>query len=391
MKQKHLTFDDRLMIEDLLRKKYNFTDISKILNKHRTTISKEVILHKTNKSYTTNNNVCKNLLKPPYVCNSCNIKHLCKYNKSYYHAKDADNEYYNNLKKSREGIKISKQEIYEIDNIISPLIKYNKQTVNHVYINHPDLLYFSKPTFYSYINRGLFSCRNIDLPRKVRYKVNKNNYKRRSRIESAIRIGRRYNDFLNYISSHPHASIVEMDTVEGNKGGSVFLTLLFRNCNLMLIYPMIMQSPKYVTRIFNNIKNTLGSSLYSKIFEVILTDNGKEFYDPISIELDNKNGEILSQIFYCDPGASFQKGSIEKNHEFIRYILPKGTSFNNLSIEDCYKISSHINSLCRDSLNKKSPYQTFDFLYGKDILDKLNISYIHPDNVNLSPNLISKK
>ena len=392
MKNKHLTYDDRVLIEDLLRKEYNFTDISKVLKKHRTTISKEVILHKTNKTGKISNKyICDKLLKPPYVCNSCNHKHLCKLNKSYYYAKTAEEEYLNLLKESREGIKLSKSEIYEIDNIISPLIKYNKQSINHVYINHPDLLYFSKPTFYSYINRGLFSCRNIDLPRKMRLKVNKNNYKRRSRIESAVRIGRRYNDFLNYLSTHPNCSIVEMDTVEGVKGGDVFLTIFFRNSNLMLIYKMALQSPKYVANIFNNIKQSLGIDTFKKLFEVILTDNGKEFYNPISIELDNKTGEILTQVYYCDPAASFQKGSIEKNHEFIRYILPKGTSFNHLTQDDCYLISSHINSLCRDSLNKKSPYQTFEFLYGKDILDKFNIHYIEPDNVNLSPNLISKK
>ena len=390
MKNKHLSYDERVLIEELLRNGYNFTDISRVLKKHRTTISKEIINHKTIKKGSKNNS-CEKLNKPPYVCNSCNIKHLCKYTKSYYYAKNADDEYLLLLKEAREGIKLSKNEIYEIDRIISPLIKNNKQSINHVYINHPDLLYFSKPTFYSYINRGLFSCRNIDLPRKVRLKVNKNNYKRRSRIESAIRIGRRYSDFLEYITKHPYASIVEMDTVEGNKGGNVFLTLLFRNSNLMLIYPMIMQSPKYVNQVFENIKSILGIELYSKLFEVILTDNGKDFYSPISIELDNKTGEILSHVFFCDPSASFQKGAIEKNHEFIRYILPKGTSFNKLNINDCNLIASHINSLCRESLNKKSPYQIFEALYGKDILDKLNIIYIEPDDVNLSTNLITKK
>lgn len=390
MKNKHLSYDERVLIEELLRNEYNFTDISKVLKKHRTTISKEIINHKTIKAGSKNSS-CEKLNKPPYVCNSCNIKHLCKYTKSYYYAKNADDEYLLLLREAREGIKLSKNEIYEIDRIISPLIKNNKQSINHVYINHPDLLYFSKPTFYSYINRGLFSCRNIDLPRKVRLKVNKNNYKRRSRIESAIRIGRRYSDFLEYITKHPYASIVEMDTVEGNKGGTVFLTLLFRNSNLMLIYPMIMQSPKYVNQVFESIKSILGIELYSKLFEVILTDNGKEFYSPISIELDNKTGEILSHVFFCDPSASFQKGAIEKNHEFIRYILPKGTSFNKLNIYDCNLIASHINSLCRESLNKKSPYQIFEALYGKDILDKLNITYIKPDDVNLSTNLITKK
>lgn len=105
-----------------------------------------------------------------------------------------------------------------------------------MFINNPDLLYFSKPTFYSYVNLNLFSFRNIDLARRGKYKPRKEDKKRRTRKKSIIRIGRTHNDFNDYMAVHPNASIVEMDTVEGIKGGKVFLTLLFRNYNFMLIF-----------------------------------------------------------------------------------------------------------------------------------------------------------
>lgn len=63
---------------------------------------------------------------------------------------------------------------------------------------------------------------------------------------------------------------------------------------------------------------------------------------------------------------SCQKGMIEKNHEFIRYILPKGSSFENIYQEDCYLIMNKINSLCRDSLNGKLSYEAMLFLYFKE-------------------------
>lgn len=419
MKQKHLTLEEREFIEDKLKENWNFTQIGKELNKHRTTISKEILNHRFLKeavqynSYFANciytetcenagSKVCKRtcskfiekecslLNKPPYVCNSCPKKSHCRFSKYYYRAKDANKEYNDFKSESRIGIRLSQEEIYNINNVITPLIKDQHQSINHVFINNPDLLYFSKPTFYSYINLNLFSFRNIDLARKVKYKPRKDDEKRRTRTESIIRIGRTYNDFNDYMSIHPNASIVEMDTVEGIKGGKVFLTLLFRNYNFMLIFLMDSKAMDEVEKVFIKIKKRIGIDIFKKIFEVILTDNGSEFFNPISIETDYNTDEVLSHIFYCDPYYSYQKGSIEKNHEYIRYILPKKTSFNNLTQEDCDLMASHINSTSRIILNNKTPYESIQTLITEEIINKLNIKFINPDQVDLSPNLLKK-
>lgn len=96
-------------------------------------------------------------------------------------------------------------------------------------------------------------------------------------------------------------------------------------------------------------------------------------------------------IFYCDSYCSYQKGSIEKNHEYIRYILPKKSSFNHLTQEDCDLIASHINSTSRIILNNKTPYEAVQTLMSIDTINKLNIKFIKPNEVNLSPNLLSMK
>ena len=62
-------------------------------------------------------------------------------------------------------------------------------------------------------------------------------------------------------------------------------------------------------------------SLYRKLFQVLVTI---EFSLLDEIEVDSK-GELISRVFFCDPYSSSQKGACEKNHEFIRYILPKGS------------------------------------------------------------------
>lgn len=420
MKQKHLTLEEREIIEDMLKNNFNFTEIGKVIGKHRTTISKEILNHRFEKEaiqYGTTfanctninncqfagckscNKSCKNFIerkceildKAPYVCNGCKKKSHCKFSKFYYRAKDADAEYKDFRTESRIGIRISQEEIYEINNIITPLIRDKHQSINHVFINHPDLLYFSKPTFYSYVNSNLFSFRNIDLARKVSYKPRKNDEKRRTRTESIIRIGRTYKDFLDYLTLNPYASIVEMDTVEGIKGGKVLLTLLFRNYNFMLIFLMENKTMECVEKVFINIRKIIGNKEFKRLFEVILTDNGSEFFNPISIEADYKTGEVLVNVFYCDPSASYQKGSIEKNHEYIRYVIPKGNSFNHLIQEDCNLLASHINSTSRIILNNKTPYETITTLMSEELITKFNIKSIQPDEVNLSSNLLKRR
>lgn len=230
------------------------------------------------------------------------------------------------LIKERSHIKVTKDNIVAINEIVSPLMTHKHHSVNQVYIEHPEILPFSKSTFYKYIDLGILNVRNIDLPRKVKFRVKKEYDYTREKTDPKIKIGRFYTDFKDYIEYNPNTSIVEMDTVigtSGGKGGKCFLTLLFRQFNFMLIYLLPYKQSKYVTEIFQNLKANLGNNEFKRLFKVILTDNGTEFSDPESIEIDFNTGEKLVSLFYCDPNCSWQKGSIEKNHEYIRYILPK--------------------------------------------------------------------
>ena len=270
---------------------------------------------------------------------------------------------------------------------------YKNHSVNQVFVSHKELLPFSKTTFYKYIDLGILNVRNIDLQRKVRFKVKKEYDYNRVKHDSNIKNGRFYSDFKDYIEFHPDAYIVEMDTVigtSGGKGGKCMLTLLFRKFNFMLIYLLPYKKSVYVTETFNNIKKILGIDEFKRIFEVILTDNGTEFYDPESIEIDLNTGEKVCSLFYCDPNCSWQKGSIEKNHEYIRYILPKGTSFADLSQDDCYLIASNINSVPRLSLNNNSPYDIALLFLGEQTINKLNIKKIDYDDIDLSIRLLKK-
>ena len=393
-KYKHLSFEDRCVIEEFLNNNYNFTQIGNRIGKDRTTISHEVKKHRFLRTTNHCNNIpCCFESTPPYVCNGCSKFNHCKRIRYSYSHDIAYNEYKQTLIKQRSHIKLTKEEIVSINDIISPLMIHKHHSVNHVFISHPDILPFSKSTFYKYIDLGILNVRNIDLPRRVKYKIKKEYDYSREKTNPKIKIGRFYSDFRDYIEHNQNASIVEMDTVigtSGGKGGKCMLTLLFRQFNFMLIYLLPYKKSIYVTEVFNNIKKKLGTDEFKRLFEVILTDNGTEFSDPESIEFDFNTGEKLINLFYCDPNCSWQKGSIEKNHEYIRYILPKGTSFAGLSQNDCDLIASHINSVPRLSLNNFSPFDSAYLFIGKSNINKFNIKKIDNDDINLSIRLLKK-
>jgi len=422
---KHLTLDERNFIEQELAKNTSFKEIARYLGKDPTTISKEIRKHRIRKegqSIHVNFNHCakkfnchrKNLCNPrctkecrhcnhcnnvcsdfvdgtcfrltraPYVCNGCTEKYGCRLTKYYYRALPSFNKYKTLLSESRQGINMTELELSNLDKIVSPLVKKG-QSLSHIYKTHD--IPCTRATLYNYLSKNCFSVGPIDLPRKVRMKKRKQ--KKTEAKATTARTNRTYEDFQEYIELHPELPIVEMDTVEGIKGGRVLLTFLFRSSRLMLAFLLYEKTQKEVLRVFNILEYKLGNELFEKTFPIILTDNGTEFGNPLSLEF-NPEGIGRTRIFYCNPRASYQKGMIEKNHEFIRYVLPKGTSFDNLLQTDINLMINHINSLGRASLNWSSPYEVAKVLMGKDVLKKLNLSKIATDEIQLNTKLLKK-
>ena len=394
----HLSYEDRKNIEDGLNENKSINQISKEINRNHSTILREIDRNKKYSEPSSWNNYkinhpdlnlsCERLKHSPHVCNGCKSRSGCRKIRWTYYAREAQRAYDELIKSCRQGINLTPEEVHTINEVITPLIKKG-QTTNHLYINHPDILDFSKSSFYRYINDGVFEFGPLDFPRIVKYKKRKNSSNRRTRKEREILINRKHTDFIEFISNNPDSNIVEMDTVEGLKNeNDCFLTLLWRKSKFMLIFKLESQTTDEVTRIFEILQNLIPLDIYKDLFQVILTDNGHEFFDVNNIECIHSTGEYVTHLFFCDPHASCQKGMIEKNHEFIRYILPKGSSFKNINQEDCNLIMNNINSLCRDSLNGKSPYEAMLFLCDEYILKKLGCHFIKSDEVNLTYNLL---
>lgn len=198
-------------------------------------------------------------------------------------------------------------------------------------------------------------------------------------------------DFEEYIKNNPNCSIVEMDTVIGMfEDKKCIMTLYFRKSKLMLMFLIKIYKPSEVTKVFQDIRKKLGDNLYKTLFEVVLTDNGWEFSKPEDIEFNKDTGEKLINIFYTEPYSSWQKGDIERNHEFIRYIIPKGITLDSLTKKNITDMMNNINNVQRKSLDYQTPYLNFQKEYGKEITNKFHLKQIKKDEINLSYKLLNK-
>lgn len=190
------------------------------------------------------------------------------------------------------------------------------------------------------------------------------------------------------MKDHPDINVVEMDCVEGKKGESrALLTFTFRNCNLMLMFLLEYQDQECVLEVFVWLETVLGQDAFKKLFPVILTDGGSEFSAREEME-EFCDGSKSTTVFYCDPYSFWQKGACEKNHEYIRYIHPKGSSFADLNDEKVRLMMNHINNEKRDSLNGHNPYELSLLLLDNKLHKALGLKAIAPDDVMLSPKLI---
>ena len=388
----HLIRDERDTIQYMLDKGHTFTSISIAIKKDRTTISKEVKRNRYIKGYEDDFNqryinhaveAC-DILKKRLVCNFCKNKGYCSKRKLYYNSKLANEKYLINLKDSRVGVNIKPEVVEEIERSIVPLIKNKKQSINQVHITHKDILFFSVPTLYRYIDLGVLSLTNLDLPKKVKYKPRKDTEEREHKRELALLNGRKIDDYFNYLSKHKNCSRLQLDTVIGTQTSSkVLLTLIIVETNFMFIRLLDKKNIESVNKQFDIFKNKLGIKLYAKLFETVLTDNGSEFYDPLHIEIDYNTGEKIANVFYCKPYSSWQKGCIEKNHEFIRKVFPKGTNFDNFNDNIIFKLESNINNIPRKKFKGKSPYQLTNKLYP-ELIDILKYPFITSDDITLN-------
>lgn len=411
MKNVHLSLEDRKIIQDGIENELTKVEIAKRIGKDPTTVSKEIKNRRKLKPRNPFNNpitctkfkqcgIChgkcseyeeiKCLRRDRKIgaCNLCPNSSKCRLDKYFYYAKQAHENYLYTLSDSREGINLTTKEMFEIIDIIKPLLKKG-QSVYQIVKNHPELN-ISVKSLYTYIESGLFKDYGIDnfsLRRQVSMKKRKTLKKRKEPVNYE---GRKYKDYLKFIEDNPTISTTQMDTVYNQQSGPYIQTFIFQNTGLMIGFLHTEKTSESMASSLDKLQKILEDDYY-KLFSLLLTDRGSEFEKHELFEVNTETGEIRTNIFYCDPQTPSQKPNVENNHNYVRNIIPNKKSIKHLTQEDINLMFSHINSAPRASLNGKTPYEAFEFLYGNEILKKLNIQKIEKDMVTLQPYLLNIK
>lgn len=430
-----LDLTDRLAIETGLCRKESFKRIAKTIGRHPSSVAHEVLQNRTHIKATyyadkdcanvrkciakglcgVDETGCNRLCKyckgfdcrsvcdkyvsvacskperAPYVCNTCKDRKLCIKDKYIYTATYADAASQRRRSESRQGIRLTATQKETVENLLMPLLKKG-QPLAHIYSEHENELPMSLRSLYNYIDAGELKIKGIDLRRKVCYRRRRKSKKKDIGFrDQHFRENRTYEDYELYVKN-TGASVVEMDTVKGRREkGKRLLTMIFQDNSIMLMFLMPDGKASSVKRVFDYLERGLGIERFERIFPVFLTDNGAEFKRVEELEL-TEDYEIRTSIFYCDPMASWQKPHIEKNHEYIRYVIPQGKSLDGYTQEDMTVLMNHINSTRRKSLGNKAPYEliTEEDEDMKALFKLLKMDLIPPDEIHLTPTLFRR-
>lgn len=415
----HLTLDERRIILAGIINGSTKVAIAQTIGKDKSTIGKEIKLHRilTHKTPLPLECInykkcrfarfcslecreyvpfkCKRRDRSPGACNGCSFWSKCRFNKYTYNAEKAHASYEETLVDSRLGVNLTVSEAQAISDIIREPLK-NGQSPFAVLKAHPELDICEK-TLYNYIEENVFKDISVmDLRRQVSRRISKKKsatYKKRK--NNKYLEGRKFKDYLAYVEDNPNVFITQMDTVYNNVTNGPFIqTFKFLSTGILLALYHTEKTAAAMLSGVNLLEDILGTKIFRKYIHVLLTDRGYEFSAAEEME-HSSDGSMRTRVFFCDPMQSGQKGSLENKHEELRYIFPKSTNLSDLGLTSQGPLTlalSHINSYPVEKLGGKSPLELTEFLYP-DLFEKLTafgIKNIPKDDIILKPYLLKQ-
>lgn len=352
----HLTKEQRAKIEVLLNTKnkngerlFNNNYIANAVGVHKSTISREL----------------KNRIKSKINVISGKVRNLP------YNATDAQNDY--KFKRSLSKAKYKLEKYPKMTKYIENKILNDKWAPDvivgymktHNIFEREGFCKITTPTIYNAIRYRIINVKIKDT-RRMKYDP-KYEYKEKSQIiESKLdySIEKRPEEVdKRLVFGH-----FELDTVIGKRDGvhECLMTLTERKTRFEMIFKLRAKTAAEVVKKFNDIKSFMKKN-YNKIFKSITTDNGSEFSKFLEIIQDTK-----TEIYFCHPYCSGEKGTNEKNNSMIRYFIPKGKLIEDYSYEEINKIVEWMNNYPRKILNYKTPLEAFlEEFDDKNVINKI--------------------
>lgn len=407
----HLTLDQREIIQVGIQNRSNKVDIARTIGKDATTVSKEIRTHRILKPRNTFNNrclcihlkecsgchkkcaryaepLCNSRDRSPGACNQCQKAKSCRLDKYFYDAQKAHDAYENKRSSSRQGLNLTEERRLMIGGVIASLLKKG-QSVYQIMVSHAHEIGISSRCLYNYIEMGVFKDFGVD-NFSLKEVVNRKTFHKKYKVRKApaVYTFHTYLDYLAFCRETPQALTTEMDTVYNDVSGPYIQTFYFEGTGFMIGFLHQEKTSASMAATLDMLQGLLGDDLFRNLFSLLLTDRGSEFEKVTLFETNSQTGGLRLNIFYCDPMQSAQKPHVENNHNFIRDILPNAYPLTHLTQSDLDLMFSHINSTPRRSLNGKTPYEAFSFLFGSDTAHRLNIAPIEGDKVSLKPCLL---
>lgn len=418
----HLSLEERRIILTGITNGSSKTAIAQTIGKNKSTVGKEIKLHRSLSHKCKMPLECTNYRRcvygrqctldcpeyspfkcsrrdrTPGACNGCSTWSKCHFDKYLYCPEDAHMDYRSTLVDSRQGVNLTLQEARAIADVIAPLLKHGLSPYQ-ILAAHPELN-ISEKTLYNYIENGVFhevaGITAMDLRRQVSRRISKKKSKGyKKRTDRKHLLGRTYKDYAEYISENPDVFVTQMDTVYNDKTNGPFIqTFKFVPAGLLFAIIHDSKTSEAMKNGVDLLESILGTEIFRKYIHVLLTDRGSEFSAADAMET-GPDGTRRTRVFYCDPMQSGQKGTLENKHIELRYILPKGTDLRALGLtgQDALNlVISHVDSAPVEKLGGKSPLELAEFMYH-DLFEKLEAYGIHKiekDKVLLKPYLLKE-
>lgn len=301
-------------------------EIARLLNRHRSTISREIKRGSVTQVQDKNGKLVYSEVYFPDVGQRV---YEVNRQKSTYHKLEKCSSTF--LAKLEEALK-TKPRCHSIDSFV--------QTYE---LSSPDEITLSTKTIYRYIHAGYLSIKPIDLPKMVRIRKRSKTATKANKKKLGTSIEERP-DEVNHRTAFGHW---EIDLILGKKtkNEAVVLTLVERQTRFALAYKLPDKQAQTINQAVKKLQEDY--PIYS-----ITADNGSEF---------SQLSELLKvEVYYAHAYSSHERGSNENFNGLLREFLPKGQSLNPLSTEELSRYVKAIN----DRPRRIHHYQSAKRLFG---------------------------
>ena len=404
--KKRIGHDDRINLQAAIAKGLTLAQAAKLLCKSRSTVYREILNNLTPKDcrHTCSHcrKSCPQAKRPPfrhggcplfeaiecerwkswpYCCNGCPESQYCTNRKRHYDCVDANALSIRKRHEPRAFKGISDADVAAMDRIVSEGV-LNGQSLHHIWESDAELQGICcERTVRRYVYAGYLSVKAHQLPRYVRYS-HKYGYSEKRPVNVGRMLGRTYSDYRKWVESHPEANLWQYDSVEGKATDKkAILTITYPEFRFQFGYLVAKGNAQPVLRKLRGLRKLLGAE-YAEAFGCNLSDNGPEFARFHEIE------EWGVKAFFTNPYRSTDKAACERNHEFIRYVIPKGRSLDGLTQAKVELLFSHINSYVRGSNENRTPYDLMAARFGEGFMEAIGIRRIPAKEVLLKPSLL---